>query len=271
MAPSARPARRCRACCRRTRRRSGTAASRPTGRGSRCRRRGGRPARATGGSTRRRRRRDVRPRLADRLEAPAGVPCARRARTPRRARRAGSRRSRSTRDRARRGGRCRRTARSCSPASGPEVLARPRVERERRRVGRAEHPSAGDGDAVRPVVRRGRVPRPPHAARAAVERDDIRLPGLEVDRVADDDGGGREPTEVRSLPADAVAPALGEAADRARRDPGARRRAGAREVTVREGPVRCQNGRRRHGGQCRGERQDLAERGPAHEAGPRAF
>ena len=43
-----------------------------------------------------------------------------------------------------------------------------------------------------------------------------------------------------------------------------------REVTVREGPVRAasEKRRRRHGGQCRGERQDLAERGPAHEAGP---
>ena len=124
-----RPARRCRACCRRTRRRSGTAACRPTGPGSRCRRRRGPARRPTSGSTPHPRRR---PRAA-RASRPSrtsrsGAPCGRRARRRLHARRAGSRRSRSTRDRDRRRGRCRRTARSCSRdvvSRGPCPSGRP--------------------------------------------------------------------------------------------------------------------------------------------------
>ena len=144
----------------------------------------------------------VRPGLRDRLEPPeSGVPSVRRARRRLHARWAGSRRSRSTRDRDRRRGRCRRTCsvllarRRCQ-----EILARPGVQGERRRVRSLRAAPARRRRPRRSARRSARsCPRPPHAARTAVERDDIRLPGLEVDRVADDDGGGREPTP-KSVP-----------------------------------------------------------------------
>ena len=120
--------------------------------------------------------------------------------------------------------------------AAPELLAGGGGERERVGVGRAVHAPVGECEPVRPVVARVVAMRPAHGSGRSVEREDVALQVLDVDRVAVGDRGRREePREARRR-SEAEAPAGLQPPDRARRD----RRAGGRprplEIGVRERP-----------------------------------